>query len=143
MARRTWRSANWGKRLVHDQQVDLPGWEQVNAEAAAGLERGNVGGGHGVDDVDLAPLDLQHPLVVVVHVEELDRVQVGLAGLPVIGVGLQGQRVGVGCERRLERERPGTDGSSEELLLALAAEVGREDGVGEHRDVREERRPRL
>ena len=108
--------------LVHHEQVDLPGGELIDRMLEFDLSEATLEGGTEVDDVHLATLQLEHPLGVVVDIDELDRVQVRLACLPVVVVGLQRERRRVRGEGA-DRERPGTDWGGEVVRLALPAEV--------------------
>ncbi len=106
-----------------------------------GLQAAHRGPGRELVHLGLPALELQFPGVVAGHVGPGDAAEVRLARLPEVRVADQ-------LERRalvpvVPLERAGADRVVVERGLGLAAVVGRDDRVGEQRQVREQRRPRV
>ncbi len=129
-------------QLVEEEEVDRPRRVDTDAHVAVALECLDLGRREGIDDLDLAALQLQHTLVVIADELEDDLVDVRLAALPVVVVASERDQRAL-LRPLLQHERAGTDGIGEELLLRHAAQVLGEDGVRVDRQVGEQRRPRL
>ena len=92
IARRTFRSANCGSFSLKTSRSTCQAGIEADLEARVGLQRRDLRRRNRVDRSDLAAAELQDALVVVVDEDEVDRVEVRLAGLPVVRVALERQR---------------------------------------------------
>ena len=124
------------RRLVdaHRERLPLPGVGDEHLESRRALDLGDLAGRQVVDRVDLAAEQRVDARGVVGEVDDRDLVDIGPAGLPVVGELLE--HALLPGREALVHERPGADRLGRVIVdgddrVEVLAEIVQEGGVGE------------